>query len=94
MQNRSKRTEVSSVLDTTKFYELSEDHEGNFPDILTNDSDHKDPKDKDFVSMHEAIVEVVKRFLPSSFALFLENSIFFLNILFIGFLKDSVLLSG
>ena len=94
MQNRTKRSETRDETDSTKFYELAEDSENNFSDLTTNDGECKSAKEKDFVSMPQAIIEVVKRFLPSSFALFLENSIFFLNILFIGFLKDSVLLSG
>lgn len=48
----------------------------------------------DNLSFRGALVIIIKRFIPSSLSLFVEYSILFSSILFIGALGDPVLISG
>jgi len=61
----------------------------------TNACSHRFIKaEQDDISMWEAIFKVVVKAIPSSLSLLIQNAILFFNLLFLGVLDDSILMTG
>ena len=61
---------------------------------LDSDFLNKEQNEEDHLSLASAILEVIKRFLPSSLALLIEYSILVLNFTFIAINSDPITTSG
>lgn len=87
--------QMLTITNSEKYCELKDKANLNYLHDNTNVCSTKHAEQEiDNISMRTALLDVVLKSIPSSCSLLIENTILFFNLLFLGTLNDSILLSG